>query len=403
MDRKLSILVVDDDPFVRGTLVRQLASLGVARADGAADGREAGARMADTDTRYDVIVTDLQMPGEDGIQLLRRLSQGAADPAVILISSLDPKLLHTAEEIAHQRGVRVLGSLTKPVSTSALAALLARINDERQPVAASAKAGLIPSAADLATALEHEQIHVAVQPQLRLADDRVCGVEALARWTLADGRAVPAPLFVALAEQHGLIAPLTEHVASVAFGLAARWHARGLDLHVSVNLAPAVLDDIGLPDRLQRMAQSAGVPANRLVLEVTETGISTGTANMLEVLGRLRLAGFGISIDDFGTGYSSLQRVSWVPFTELKIDRSFVVGAAHAAHARSIVHSSLALARDLHLTSVAEGVESVEQQEMLRNMGCDVIQGYYVSRPMDPGSLPGWLATRSALPAAPVR
>ncbi|MFA5938335.1 MAG: EAL domain-containing response regulator [Sinimarinibacterium sp.] len=402
MERSLSVLVVDDDPFVRSTLIRQLSTLGVADVAGAADGGEAGVCIAKKQPPYDVIITDLQMPGEDGLQLLRKLSSDHPGPAVILISGLDARMMRTAEEIARQRGIRIIGSVMKPVSTNTLQALLARASNP-------AEASVVPQPAqdiapeELMAALASNQIQVAVQPQVRLLDGLACGVEALARWTRTNGEAVPPQQFVALAEKHHLISALTERVVRQAFDLAAGWQAAGLDLKVSVNLAPLNLAELDLPDRLLKLAQDIGIPSGRLVLEVTESGISGGAANVLEVLGRLRLAGFGISIDDFGTGYSSLQRLNWVPFTELKIDRSFVVAAPLDAKARSIVHSSLTLARDLGLTSVAEGVETAEQMEILRDMGCDVVQGFYLSKPLAPGDMASWVAARADAASAASR
>lgn len=391
MERSLSVLVVDDDPFVRSTLIRQLSTLGVKDVDGAADGGEARACVERKQQPFDVIITDLQMPGEDGLQLLRKLSGDRPGPAVILISGLDARMLRTAEEIAHQRGIRVLGCVMKPVSTGTLEAVLARASEP-------ADAGIAPqrprdiAPEELMAALASDQIRIAVQPQLRLIDGRPCGVEALARWTRSNGESVPPPQFVALAERHHLIGAMTDRVVRQAFALAGDWASAGLDLKVSVNLAPLNLAELDLPDRLLKLAQDAGISSSHLVLEVTESGIAGGAANVLEVLGRLRLAGFGISIDDFGTGYSSLQRLNWVPFTELKIDRSFVIAVSFDAKARSIVHSSLTLARDLGLTSVAEGVETAEQLEILRNLGCDVVQGFYVSKPLAPEEMVSWVA-----------
>lgn len=400
MTSDLSVLVVDDDAFVRRTLMRQLESLSISEVAGADSGASAHERIAQRGEPFDVVISDLQMPGEDGLQLLRKLSGEGPRPAVILISSFDPRLLRTAEEIAKQLGVRVLGSVVKPVSTRSLGALLerARAPRSRSP-APTQEADVTPE--ELMAALAAEQIRIAVQPQLRLADQRVHGVEALARWTRTGGHPVPPSQFIRLAESHHLISPLTDQVVRQAFSLAAHWQSLGLDLSVSVNLAPMSLDDLDFPDRLHRQAQQMGVPSSRLVLEVTESGMSDAPANLLEVLGRLRLAGFGISIDDFGTGYSSLQRLSWVPFTELKIDRSFVMAAPDDSKARSILQSSLSLARDLGLISVAEGVETAAHLELLGELGCDVVQGYYLSRPLPPSELPGWVGSRPPPTTAP--
>lgn len=390
-----SALVVDDDLFVRTTIMQQLRTVGLHRVEGAADGGEARRRLASGE-RFDVVITDLLMPGEDGLQLLRALSTEHAAPSVILISGLESKLLQAAEQIAQQRGIRVLGSLVKPISTVTLRTLLERAGAPQERDTEPAGGGEAPDITpeELMAALHGDEIHIALQPQVRTLDNRPYGAEALARWTPAGRKPIPPALFVALAERSNLITALTDTIVRQAFATAADWQHRGLGLHVSVNLAPLTLGSLDTPDRLVAAARAAGASPGRIVLEVTEGGIVDQGTNVLEVLTRLRLAGFGISIDDFGTGYSSLQRLNWVPFTELKIDQSFVKAAPGDAKARSIVQSSIVLARDLGLISVAEGVETAEQRSLLGELGCNVLQGYYVSPPLPPEEASAWLSTR---------
>ncbi len=387
----VSVLVVDDDDFVRSTLLRQLAALGVARSTGAASGEQARELLAQA--AYDVVITDLQMPGEDGLQLLRSVAENQPDTAVILISGVDSRLLRAADDVARLRGIHVLGSLTKPVSTIDLRTLLGSLGAPKaeRPVAISP---LPIDAARLRRALESDQITIALQPQALIKDGRICGAEALARWTDPEFGPIPAQDFVELAERSGLIGLLTERVVKQSFDIAAHWAQIGLPVRLSINLSPGTLDALDAPEMLLSQAHAAGVSPDQITLEVTERGISGDATDILEVLARLRLLGFRLALDDFGTGFSSLERLNRMPFTELKLDRSFVIMAPTDAKARSILHSSLVLARDLGLFTVAEGVETAEQLALLRDLGCDAIQGYWLSPAMPPAALPAWASPR---------
>jgi len=151
---------------------------------------------------------------------------------------------------------------------------------------------------------------------------------------------------------------------------------------------------VSLPDLLLRAAQSEGLTPADIMLEVTETGVTKDIAVALDVLTRLRLKGFGLSIDDFGIGYSSFEQLGRIPFTEMKLDRSFVQRGGRDAAARAILESSLAMARKLELTTVAEGVETEAELALMRELGCDDVQGHLIARPMPCGDLIQWLRQR---------
>jgi EAL domain-containing protein (putative c-di-GMP-specific phosphodiesterase class I)/ActR/RegA family two-component response regulator len=390
---EVSVLVVDDDDFVRSTLLRQLATLGIARSAGAASGAQARQLLAQA--TYDVVITDLQMPGEDGLQLLRSVAENQPNAAVILISGVDPRLLRAADDVARLRGIHVLGSLTKPVSTIDLRTLLDAVGNTATPAPGAAPIALMPiDASRLRSALESDLITIALQPQALIKDGRICGAEALARWTDPELGSIPAQDFVEVAEQSGLIEALTDSIVRQSFAVAAHWAHIGLPVRLSVNLSPDTLGVLDAPERLLAQARQAGVSPDQITLEVTERGISGDATDILEVLARLRLLGFRLALDDFGTGFSSLERLNRMPFTELKLDRSFVIMAPTDTKARSILHSSLVLARDLGLFTVAEGVETAEQLALLRDLGCDAIQGYWLSPAMPPSALPVWASPR---------
>jgi EAL domain-containing protein (putative c-di-GMP-specific phosphodiesterase class I) len=245
--------------------------------------------------------------------------------------------------------------------------------------------------ADLRHDLEAGRLQVYFQPKADTRTARVTGFEALLRWTHPTYGPIPPDEFVPIAEQSGLIAPLTRWVLSEALSHLARWRASGLDVTVAVNLSARSLLDINLVEDVRRCLRNAGVPGRALVLELTETSVMADPNRSGEVLGELTALGCHVAIDDFGTGYSSLSRLKQLPVDEVKIDKSFVLHMATDADDATIVRSIIDLARNLGLTAVAEGVEDAESWRTLDALGCGQIQGYYFSRPLPPAELDVWL------------
>jgi len=198
--------------------------------------------------------------------------------------------------------------------------------------------------------------------------------------------------FVAVAEKNGLIGAMTDRTLTLALKQIAAWTAVGLHVKMSVNLSAYMLVDVDLPDRVVREAAQFGIDPQQLILEVTETGLFQDVANSLEILARLSMKGFSLSIDDFGTGYSSMEQLSRIPFTELKVDRAFVHRAAENSTAKAILKSSVDLGRKLGMTVVAEGAETQEDWDLLRNAGVDLVQGYFIARPMAAEDVQTWSA-----------
>lgn len=252
---------------------------------------------------------------------------------------------------------------------------------------------------DLRTALDTGQLTVDFQPQLDLADRRVVAVEALIRWHHPTRGAVPPDSFIPLAENSGLIAELTAFVLDTALAALAGWRAAGHRLRMSVNLSARQLSDLTLADQVRDALGRHGVPASELVLEVTETGILSDPARVDVVIGDLRRLGVAIAVDDYGTGQASLNYLKRLEIDELKVDRSFVstMGRDHLDFV--IVRSTIALAQDLGLRVVAEGIQEEETALALRDLGCEVGQGYHLGRPTTPEEILRRLG--GAGPAAP--
>jgi EAL domain-containing protein (putative c-di-GMP-specific phosphodiesterase class I) len=249
---------------------------------------------------------------------------------------------------------------------------------------------------ELRRALESDDVVLHYQPKIEIRTGKVHGVEALVRWQHPEHGLVPPNEFVPMAEHTGLIRPLTRHVLNVALAQCQAWQQSGIDLHMSVNLSARNLLDPSLPDDIARLLAKWSVRSQLLELEITESSIMQDPARSLEVLDRLHRMGIVLSIDDFGTGYSSLTYLRTLPVQELKIDRSFIGTMSSDEGDSFIVRSTISLGQNLGLQVVAEGVEDEETLAQLDELGCNLAQGYHLSRPVPADELMQWLTDRAA-------
>lgn len=238
-------------------------------------------------------------------------------------------------------------------------------------------------------ALAARKLNLVYQPKISLKDGRLGRVEALVRWDDPELGPVSPSRFVPLAEQHGLIDPLTEWGLRETLKQWGRWREQGLETRLAFNISAVNLQRLDFPDLVEGMCREAGVPADRLVLELTE-GATQPLVRLMDTLTRFRIKGMGLAIDDFGTGYSSLMQLRQLPFTEVKIDRCFVTDLPTAHDSRLIVKTIVELAHGLGLVATAEGIETIEQLRTVRELGCDVAQGFLVSPPLPPDELIAW-------------
>ena len=257
-------------------------------------------------------------------------------------------------------------------------------------------------AADLRRALEHNEFVPYFQPKVDLRSERVCGAEALLRWKRTGRDDVSPDVFIPLAEQTGLIVPVTLQVIAAAVRECAVWRGHGHDVSVAVNLSARALVHPALPDHVEELCRCWDLPTRALVLEITESMIVDDPTRALPIVERLAQLGVRLSIDDFGTGYSSLEYLKTLPVREMKIDRSFVAGMAADVRDEAIVRHSVDLGRSLGLRVVAEGVETLEVHERLAAMGCDHGQGYFYSRAIPSDDFERWLGQGLALRNATV-
>jgi EAL domain-containing protein (putative c-di-GMP-specific phosphodiesterase class I) len=254
---------------------------------------------------------------------------------------------------------------------------------------------------DLRRAIAGNELVLHYQPKVSATTGDLHSVEALVRWEHPSRGLLAPDAFIPIAESTAVIHPLTDEVLRQALTQVRSWKDRGWAIPVAVNISARSLHDLNFPAQVRHQLDTIGVPGELLSLELTESAVMTDPVRALIVLQALDAMGIGLSIDDFGTGYSSMSYLKKLPVRELKIDRSFVKGlrTEHSDHV--LVQSAVDLGHNLGLHVVAEGVEDAATQDALSTMGCDLIQGYHVSRPVIASELEPWLVERLTRPVAP--
>jgi EAL domain-containing protein (putative c-di-GMP-specific phosphodiesterase class I)/ActR/RegA family two-component response regulator len=372
-----TLLVVDDELVQRLIVARMAEQIGYT-ASAVATLDEAAALLQDRDV--DIIVLDLSLHDRDGIELLRDIARLKRDPLIIFISGFDERVRETAARLAIALGLRVAGTLAKPLRREQLAAIIGAAPRAVAPAEKHRAVSLTPAMID--AALDAGEIRCLFQPKVSLKHRRILGFEALARWYSPHMGMIGPDLFVPMAERHGLIDRMTVHILDSALAQLRTWHAIDPALEMAVNLSPCSLGNLKLPERIGEILERHGVAAGHLVLEVTEGAVMADYISAADILTRLRIRGVGISVDDFGTGHSSLLSLLRLPFGELKIDQSFVRGLLIDPDSPKIVRAVLSLAASMGLHVVAEGIESEAVAQRLAELGADTGQGYLFAPPL---------------------
>ncbi len=385
----IKILILDDEPFMLKLLARMLANQGFIHVVCCDNGKDALAQLNVESTRPDLILLDLNMPGMDGIEFIRYLVERQFTGSLILVSGEDERMLKTTERLVQAHKIAVLGYLQKPVKPDALLAMLAQWSPPSE--AAPSKPRKTYSSDDIRLAIAKCELVNYYQPKVSVATGAVIGVETLVRWQHATDGLIFPNQFITVAESSGLINELTRLVLFNAFNQAKLWQQSGLDFRVAVNVSMDNLASLDFQDLVVDLATQVGIPPHKIVLEVTESQLMRDMRVSLEILTRLRLKRFHLSIDDFGTGHSSLSQLRDIPFDELKIDQGFVHQAWKDDTLRVIYDASLALAKQLNMEAVAEGVEDRQDWDFLRQTGCDLAQGNFISKPLLASEFEDWI------------
>ena len=393
VNRTANVLVIDDHRFQRSVLTRMLKAIGIVNVLEAEDGIGALALVRAHRDSIMLIITDVDMPEMDGLELLRRLSEEAPQTAVAIHSALDRSLLKSIEVMAAAYGVDLISVLEKPVTEQALSEVVGRaLERTANPKQVFADA----DEAQVETAVKQHEFEPWFQPKVHLRSGQVSGAEVLVRWCRLHADPLPPDRFLTMVRESGMMRSLTLAVAARSAEYLGKVGSRGKDFTLSLNVCPTLLDDPEFAASLARALTGAGAKPEEVVLEITESAASRNQGAALENLARLRMRGFELSIDDFGTGHSSLAKLVRTPFSELKIDREFVVKLATDPAARTLVESVIAIARRLGLRTVAEGIETEAQREILIELNCDMGQGYLFAKPMAASDWLQWMQGKQA-------
>ncbi len=339
-----------------------------------------------------LVFLDLVMPEVDGIELLRMLGQARCSAGIVLMSGADERVMETAEEWAQTLGVSIIGHLQKPFRLAELEAIFEASRALQSSTVVDRESRTSIEVADIRAAIDRDEFLLHYQPKIGLATGGVVGIEALVRWQHPKlGLLFPAD-FIRRTGELGLINQLGWIV--VNRGLSElRGFAADADtsLTLSVNTSAFSLHDPDFSDILLSLLQKYGISPDNLIFEITESALIRKLSTTLDDLAKLRVKRVRLSIDNFGTGQSTMQQLRDIPATELKIDRSLVRNMHTNDDDGVLVLRMIAIGHDLGMQVVAEGVETAEQLAFLRSNGCDIVQGYFFSRPLPAADLSKWL------------
>lgn len=383
---KPRLLIVDDDEMVGRTLEARAQREGwQVRVTGDPQGFLALVE----EWQPEAVAIDLVMPGMDGMQVLQELARRECRARVIVTSGVGHRVLDAAGRSAREHGLHFAGVLPKPFSSKDVRRLLDRCLDVD---AAATLAGPTELFDDprvdldmLELALEQQQFFLEYQPKVHCSDGSLAGLEALVRWRHPSRGVISPASFIPLLEtsEH------TSRLTRLIIDMALEWFA-GLDcpsdgdapITLSLNISARSLEDEQLLERIASQCRRHGLNHSRLIFELTETSAMQDPVRSLELLTRMRLNGFQLSLDDFGTGFSSMLQLVRLPFSEIKVDKSFVISAEFSEESRTVVKSIVELGKSLGLRVSAEGIETQWSLDFLRSIGCDYAQGYFISRPV---------------------
>jgi EAL domain-containing protein (putative c-di-GMP-specific phosphodiesterase class I)/FixJ family two-component response regulator len=384
------ILLLDDDGFMLRLLTRMLEQIGYTNVLAFEDGPQALQELRAGNAPIDLIVLDLNMPGMDGIEFIRRLAEYRYAGSVVLASGENSRILDSVNRLLQLSNIATLGHLQKPVQPQDLKALVERLTpvsrNRGNPTATSSY-----RVEELRTAIARGELVNYYQPKVSLTTGELVGVESLVRWQHPHDGLVFPDRFLSMAAENGMMTELTRAVLPVALRQVGSWSRSGRQVPIAVNVSMDDLRALDFPDVAASIAAELAIEPSMITLEITEGQVMGQLSTALDVISRLRLKRFRLAIDDFGTGYSSLAQLRDLPFDELKIDRGFVHGAARDVTLRAICSASLRMAQQLQLHVVAEGIEDREDWDLLRELGCDDAQGYFIARPMPAADLGKWM------------
>lgn len=383
------ILILDDSPVQCMHVAAMLKEVGFSRivqAHTAGEGLERMRRQPDQ-----IVVLDLDMPDTDGVQFIDRIASCGFTPMLAISSSHSRRIVKSVSLMAKERGFPVIGHFPKPFSLQhahqlrrqCLAFCEASLDAPPQPPALLAP---LPAAPDalwnidmLRQALRGDTIQGRFQPKMSLHTGRIVGAEVLARYIPAHGQETLPEFFLPAVRQHGLEQELLFKMLHDGLQAHCTWRKLGYHVPIAVNLSVPLLQIADLPDRLHAVVIAAGVAPGSVTFELLEDDAVNAPSLYHMGASRMRLKGFGLAQDDFGRGHSTMYNLISTPFTELKIDRAFVSGAWNDEVRSAALMCAVTLGKELGLSVTAEGVETQEDMDLIKRIGCDYAQGFFIA------------------------
>lgn len=342
------------------------------------NGRELPTAIDSAHIAFILLDTSIQDPCI--IDLLDLLANLNCNIPILVVGDSEEKILLSINRIGVSKGLTVHVMPQSSLGDDSIKEILDLID----------KKSVIIDDEAITIGLEKKQFCMHYQPKIALYNKKLVGVEALIRWVRPNHGLTSPDLFIPLAEESGLIIPMTYWILKEVFCQYALWSKENIKINIAINLSPKILTDLILPDELDKLSREYKVNPNHICFEITESAAMHWPDIVLEVLTRLRLKGYSLSIDDFGTGYSSLVELQRLPFTELKIDKSFVMDLMTNKANKHIVRAIINLGQNMGLSLVAEGVETKEALDNLTDLGCEHIQGYLISKPLAAADFVTW-------------
>lgn len=381
-----TVLVVEDHEFQRRTVMQILANLGAGQLLEAPDGETALGLLA-AQPRADIVVCDLDMPGMDGVEFLRHVSERSVDTAIVIASGLDDTVLRSAETTARAYGLQVLGAIHKPLTARRLLEVVG-LHRPQAPRTGPAANGAQTDA--WAAALARDAVRVVLRPRVDLLSGRLAGLQAQASRVAASGEAVDAATDLSVAAPADVTGALADLVLDAACAALAELADVAPGLDATLLLAPATCGDLTLADRLAARARLAGVAPSRLCVSLPREPALPDRPAQLDVLTRLRVRGFGLGLDGFTAGEATLGGRTGLPLTEVVLTADAVAGAAGSRLRIEALEATIRALREQGARVVAAGCDAAAECDLLAQAGCDRAQGRAVGPPLAVGQLEAW-------------